>query len=95
MIACCLSKNHSNDDYDLSLKLLDCLVKCAYAIGDHKRLGEISKQVLSDSRSYGDKLNVLYHLVSSLFDALLMDKAIKKGFCSVYAWIKSNTTIID
>jgi len=75
-----LCQNHWNDDYDLSLELFDCSAKCAYAIGDHMRLGEISKQVLSGARSFGDKLNVLYHSVSSLFDASLMNEAIDKGF---------------
>lgn len=74
-----LHEEHWLNDYQLSLELFDCALKCSYAIGDHKKLHVFSEQVISSAKSFEDKLNATFYSFSSLCDASMFDEAIKKG----------------
>jgi len=74
-----LSQNHWVEEYNLSLSLYDNAAKCCLSIGDSEKLEKFSTQVLSNARSFEDKLNIYYFSISALCHASLLEEAFSKG----------------
>eukprot|EP00985_Skeletonema_marinoi_P019265 scaffold10976_cov95-Skeletonema_marinoi.AAC.1 len=55
-----LQEGHWQEHYDLSLRLFELAAKCALAIGDLASSMLHSEQVMKESRSFEDALNVMY-----------------------------------
>ncbi|KAL7465066.1 hypothetical protein ACHAXS_006557 [Conticribra weissflogii] len=74
-----LWQNHWDEEYDLSLSLYNNAAKCSLALGDGEKLETFSAQVVSNARSFEDKLHVYYLSISSLCHASLLEEAFSKG----------------
>jgi hypothetical protein len=74
-----LGKKHWEEHYTLSLELFDLAAKCALTNGDILSLKLLSQQVLRKSRSFEDKLNVMYLATCSLAFSSQLPESIEKG----------------
>jgi predicted ATPase len=74
-----LRKKHWEEHYALSLELFNLAAKCALTNGDILSLKLISQQVLRKSRSFEDKLNVMYLATCSLASSSQLPESVEKG----------------
>jgi predicted ATPase len=75
-----LRKKHWEEHYALSLELFNLAAKCSLTNGDVVSLKLLSQQVLRKSRSFEDKLDVMYLATLSLASSSKLPDAIEKGF---------------
>ncbi|KAL7437496.1 hypothetical protein ACHAXM_005669 [Skeletonema potamos] len=73
-----LRNNHWMEHYDLSLELFELAAKCALTNGDHDRVKLLYEQVLTEARSFEDKLDIAYTNIRALFDASCLEEALTK-----------------
>ncbi|KAK1740251.1 putative AAA ATPase [Skeletonema marinoi] len=74
-----LRKKHWKEHYTLSLELFNLAAKCALTNGDIVSLELFSQQVLRESQSFEDKLNLLYFETCALAYSSRLAKSIEKG----------------
>jgi predicted ATPase len=74
-----LRKKHWEEHYSLSLELFNLAAKCALTNGDIVTLKLLSQQVLRMSRSFEDKLDVMYLATCSLAFSSQLPESIEKG----------------
>ncbi|KAL7428984.1 hypothetical protein ACHAXM_001499 [Skeletonema potamos] len=74
-----LRKKHWKEHYTLSLELFNLAAKCAHTNGDAISLNLLSEQVLRESQTFEDTLDVLYFTTCSLAYSSKLHESIEKG----------------
>lgn len=74
-----LRKKHWEEHYALSLQLFDLAAKCALANSNMTSLNVLSQQVLEKSKSFEDKLNVMYCVMCALASSFKLPESIDRG----------------
>eukprot|EP00804_Cyclotella_cryptica_P014201 CCRYP_005628-RA/>CCRYP_005628-RA protein AED:0.02 eAED:0.02 QI:105/1/1/1/1/1/2/1150/1171 len=75
-----LPNGHWEYHYELTLELFDLACKSALATGNIHSLRVLSDGVMQNARSFEDKLNTYFTLISSLAYASKISEALEKGY---------------
>ena len=74
-----LPKNHWRDHYHFSLKIYEWASNASLASGNTQGFESLVSEVIKHARSFGDKLNVHFMIMTSLSNATKMVEALEMG----------------
>lgn len=74
-----LPENHWHNHYRFSLEIYEWACNASLASGNIQGFGSLASEVIKHARSFGDKLNVHFMIMTSLSNATKMVEALEQG----------------